>query len=358
MDILISSGLIPQARIGLVIGLISDNVYIYHLAKVPSVGLEIKGTLGEILNREIQRNFSMKNWLLEHAVQVRKLILPCFQILGIFTTSEEIIIEKKNITPISSEVCELLKKMNKLLKEKTLMHVHFDEKSKQYATRAVDFAKNTNYVANVKVTDERWLKLIEIKCRVPMWIELGENTEGNLEKILQIWTDLVEKFQFRFNGLETKRIDREVEVAVFSKDVKVLAEPCRVRTSGVVDSRIIVVEGTAIEVAEEMLRNDLVSNLKNRCSLITSAGTEIDLPRRVFVFEKIMVCDYLIGGEGLPDAISRIQALLDLPVQSFSSFEKAPHRPLLTPRPHTSAKYYLLLLLPILIGIFISLLRN
>ena len=348
----------PEGRIGLIIGLVADRTFVYHLARVPPVDTPGGESLIEIINARVQPGFTMKDWVFEHFMQVHKLIVPCFQILGIFTSSEEQIIEKK-ITPICSEINEVVKKINRVLKGRALLHLHFCGKTQGFEGRWIDFQSKDNFIAKVCVSEEKWPRIVEISSKVRVHLELPESTKDNFSEIVDLWRKRVDGLQIRFRGCpEDKKIYETLPVEIYAKEIAVLSVPCQVRCSGIVESRVVVPVGTAVEVAIGAVKKDLISALEDRYSIATAnleSGLGIEIPRRVFMDEKIMICDYLNSEENISHLAPRIQSLLNITPKDFRSGELIhikENRPQSVPNKRT---YLCLLLIPILLALLLSL---
>ena len=145
-NLAILPGISPKGKLGLVFGFINGKKPILcGFAEVPKLDVQVPDSLVELVNFKIQERFSMKDWVNQHALQASRLLVSCVQVIGIYTCSGEQIIESK-INGISVEISELLKRINKNLKNKVLIHYHFDLNAKKQLARVYDFEVGSNFL--------------------------------------------------------------------------------------------------------------------------------------------------------------------------------------------------------------------
>jgi Odorant response abnormal 4-like len=345
----VSAGLDIQGRIGLVLGVLDSRISVYAFAQVPPVSRNLGEDLLEIINYPIQKGFSMKLWVIEHAVQVNKLLIPNTQILGLFTTSPQQIIDKKNLDPISSEIYNLLKKINKTVKSNYLIHLHVDTSTLKKVARVINFKQNTSSIAGVY--EDTLPKLLDIRFKVPLWIELKDYSESSFDQVVEQWTLMVNSFEVRFEATNLKKVLGRPVVQVYSKDVNRPVQACGVRVKGVIESKVIVPEGSDFDQAVAGVKKDLVDTLVNRHSIINKTpNSNFQLPRRVFAHGLIPVCDYLTEKETYEDSKTRLESLFNTQFTDFSSTELLYRTPPTAPKP-SSKRLILLILVPILLGV-------
>ena len=342
----------PKGRLGLIIGIIDDKVYNYHYATVPSIGKELGSSLADILNTPLEQGFTMKNWIVEHANQTNKMVSNCFSIVGIFTTGNEQIIDKKTMNPVCAEICELLKKINKIVKNKLLIHLHFA--TNENAVRIVDFQANKNFVG--KIVNCEFPHLIDINCKIPIWLELDHNSAKNSDEILRMWKEFVEKLEIRFKAVDkSNKIFLDPVVQVYSSEIGKISKNCEVRIKGIIESRIKIIKGASVSQAAALIKSDIYSSLFHRYSIIKNTGNNFQLPRRVFADNNISLCDYLEPLETTESSIQRFQSILGIIIEKLNSSETIYSNPSPLPSPSSSSKYLVFVLIPLILALFLKL---
>ncbi|OMJ92286.1 hypothetical protein SteCoe_4945 [Stentor coeruleus] len=316
-------GLETQGKLGLVIGILGLKTFISTLAPMPSIEYQLPETLAELLNFK-NGNFSIKQWIIEHATQVHSLLVPSYQILGIFTNSTENLFEKKSLHPLSQEISSLLKSIHKVTQHKFLLHLHLDvNKGLKPIARVLNFIDNGNAV--VPVNEGKIPMLCWLNCKVPILLDFSNDEIGKIDDVLMVWDEIVKESVVKF--VDSKKITSvEQPVHIYTKTpCKNLKNPY-MRIKGLIESRAVVCEGTSIDDAIKSVKNDLISTMKNRIFVAKMFKSNLldesfQLPKRIFAAENPMVCDYLMEHETTNNSIKNIKDLLGLSINEVVGSE-------------------------------------
>lgn len=317
-------GLKTPGRLGLVIGFPSKPIHIQKFSEIPPVSSPLPQSLPEILQLKIQENFTIKDWLVQHAIQANKLLLPCTQILGIYTTSSEQIIESKS-NPVCSEIADLLKRIQKQLKIEELIHYHQDITGKNKAmVKIFNFFNAKNSLCS-KI-EEKSMEFIQIKGKVPICLDFDSEL-NDFSEVFQQFSEFVEKLIVRFPFVETGQVlSRSQNVLIFSSCLGKVLERAKMRFKGVVETRIIVPTNTNVDLAAGLVKKDLLKTIQDRFSIVKKNVNSLNqgfwLPKRVFLVGEFVNCDYLVIGEGERQARERTKTLLGYEEGVFEEHEK------------------------------------
>lgn len=324
MDFLtIVPGLEIKAKLGLVLGITGSKTLISTLAPMPSIEYQIPETLAELINFK-NGNFSIKQWIIEHATQVHSLLVPSYQILGIYTNSIENLFDKKTLHPLSQEISSLLKSIHKVTRHKFLMHLHIDANNGfKPIARVLNFVDNGNVV--VPVNEGKIPMLCWLNCKVPIFLDFSNDEVEKIDDVLMVWDEIVKESVVKF--VDSKKITSvEQPVHIYNKSpCKSLKNPY-VRIKGLIESRAVVCEGATVDDAVKAVKNDLMSTVKNRLFVVKMFKNNLldesfQLPKRVFAAEYPMVCDYLMGHENTGNSIKNIKDLIGLDIKEVVGSE-------------------------------------
>lgn len=317
-------GLNPPGRLGLVIGFPSKPIQIQKFSEIPPVSSPLPNSLPELLQSKIQENFTIKDWLLQHAIQANKLLLPCTQILGIYTSSPEQIIESKP-NPVCSEIADLLKRIQKQLKIEELIHYHQDLTNKaKPAARIYNFFNVKNSLCS-KI-EEKHMEFVQIKGKLAVCLDFDSEV-NDFSEVFQQFSEFVDKLIVRFPLVESGQVlARSQNVSIYSNTLgKVLDRP-KMRFKGVVETRVVVPTGTNVDLAAGFVKKDLIKTIQDRFSIVKKNVNSVKqgfwLPRRVFFVGGFVNCDYLVVGEGEKQARERMKMLLGGEDGVFEEYEK------------------------------------
>jgi hypothetical protein len=157
-------------------------------------------------------------------------------------------------------------------------------------------------------------------------LDFANDEVGKIDDVLVVWEEIVKESVVKF--VDSKKITSvEQPVHIYTKSpCKSLKNPY-VRIKGLVESRAVVCEGTAVDDAAKAVKNDLVSTVKNRLFVVKMFKTNLldesfQLPKRVFAAENPMVCDYLMDHENIGNSIKNIKDLLGLDIKEVVGSEK------------------------------------
>ena len=134
---------------------------------------------------------------------------------------------------------------------------------------------------------------------------------------------------------------------------------CEVRLKGLITSKIMVIEGISTQEARVQLKKDLINSMDHRNIInenATNGSNKIQFPKRIFAFDKVLICDYLTPTENYEHSLSRIQSLLSLNPSEFTSNEKIKPQEIILQRNESKKNYFILyVLIPILLAIVFKL---
>jgi hypothetical protein len=322
--LVMSPGKNPKGKIGLVFGFFSQKKPVFcSFAEVPKAEVHLPESLSELIHFKSQ-SFSMKSWVLQHAVQASKLLVPSMQVIGIYTCSAEGVIESKS--GINSEINELLKKIQKITKNNQILHYHQDLTGKNKpVARVFDFFTGQNYLAGGG--KEEKIDFVEIRAILKVFLDFEKGEVTGFQQVSEEFSKFVNGLVVRFKGLEKSAVIKESQEAViYSKELGKVIEKPQSSIRGVLESRVFVIKGSSQDFVTSMIKQDLLKSFENRISLISSDFQEFKesfgLPRRVFYKDEFTASDYLMDDETLDDGKQRIEMLLGFSPSVIQEFEK------------------------------------
>lgn len=324
-NLAILPGISPKGKLGLVLGFINGKKpVICGFAEVPKLEVQVPDSLVELVNFKIQERFSMKDWVNQHALQTSKLLVSCVQVIGIYTCSGEQIIESK-VNGISVEISEILKRINKNLKNKVLVHYHFDFNGKKQIARVYDFELGSNFV--VGKFEEKMIEFIEISCIMNVWLDFEMFEVKNFQEISSEFSKNVMSSIVRFSNIDKSgNLLQSQQAKLYSKSLGKVMEQSEISVRGVLESRVVVPKGSSKDLVSELIKSDLIKSFDTRYSLIKDKFSNIEsnfsLPYRVFYRDSILTSDYLCEGETAEDGKQRIESLLGFMPKGVEEKEK------------------------------------
>lgn len=322
-------------RLGLVLGYPTKPLQISGFSEIPPISSPLPETLPDILQFKIQENFTVKDWVVQHAVQANKLLLPSTQILGVYTTSTEQIIESKQ-NFVCTEIGELLKRVQKQVKSDELIHYHLDSSGNGKAmVKIYNFLNGKSGICG-RVEEKVWSN-VELRAAVPFLLDFEEEVKDFAE-VFQQFTGFVEGLVVRFRDFDGEgKLIKSQKALIYSKFIGKVVERPKLRFKGVIETRVIVPTGTKADIAASCIKKDLLKTVQDRFSIVKKNANgfkqTLNLPQRVFLVGESVTCDYLISGEGEKQVRERTKTLLGLSQGRYETFETQPPQPNSTQTP-------------------------
>ena len=310
-------------RLGLVLGNPTKPLQISGFSEIPPISLPLPESLPDILQFKIQENFNVKDWVVQHAVQANKLLLPFTQILGVFTTSAEQVIENKQ-NSICTEIGELLKRVQKQVKSEELIHYHLDSSGKgKPMVKIYNFSNGKSGICG-KIEERVWSN-VELRAVVPVFLDFEEEVK-DFSEVFREFSGFVEGLVVRFREIDGEgKLGKSQKALVYSKCIGKVLERPKLRFKGVIETRVIVPAGTKVDIAAGCIKKDLLKTIQDRFSIVKKNANNfkqtLNLPQRVFLVGENVTCDYLISGEADQQARERTKTLLGLSQGRYESIE-------------------------------------
>ncbi|XP_072297011.1 protein odr-4 homolog [Eucyclogobius newberryi] len=301
-----------------------------------------------------------KEWVMEHARQVSRMLPGGLSVLGVFiiteadakdtqTTLRQLIFFVENLisserfwSPADDDVTDCVT-------------LHINSKTRKTVCRTFDVKdpKSMAKPADWKYQSGVCSSWITVSCCLNVNIHLplppGQNTPETMEKCikdeLHVWAQQIESGMCLLDG---KKFPDDAELTTGQRrnakqvyTVQLLISPCERRMSdvvqicggsvsikGAVHSRAYVHSNKPkAKLAEKMLKRDIISTVASRVHMLleeletaegqnNNVAVELHIPKRIFCPVKgrgpVSVCDYQFSDEGPSEATERLKEMLDL----------------------------------------------
>ncbi|CAG9328012.1 unnamed protein product [Blepharisma stoltei] len=310
---------------GLIIGLIDgENTYGYQLVETPEIKVDYSLPIVPLLNSNIEsEEGKYKDWILEHARQVSRLLPGGISIIGFFTVSEDKeFLNTKLVSPAVKEVNNLLAALrnDEYSKSDQLIHLHLQIYSEERICKLIDIKNFKSNVMKIEIAELPILRTVRAKVRFYAEKELTENPLNDIKDLITNWTKLAQTFTVKTNGESCE---------IFSKSLKygnVRDITKAVRLSGLLECFALCQENSKITPrVAEWIKEDLISSMRIRYDLLSEKTSwpnkdlskkiaepfEYTLPRRIYfnLKNEIPVTDMICSDESIADSQERLKYL-------------------------------------------------
>lgn len=301
-----------------------------------------------------------RDWVIEHARQVSRMLPGGLSVLGVFVVSESD--AKETLTTLR----QLVFSVENLISSERLwspaeddvtdcVTLHINPKTRKTVCRTFDVkdSKSIAKPADWKYQSGMCSAWITVSCclnvNICLPLPTGKNSTENMEKCikeeLEIWTRKIENGVFLLDG---KKFPEDAELTTGQRKnlkqtytAQLLISPCEQRQSdvvqkcggsvsirGAVHSRAFVHSNKPkARHAEKLLKRDIICTVATRVQMLleelttadgqnNNSGVELVFPRRILCPVKgrgpVCVCDYQFSDEDPSEATERLKEMLDL----------------------------------------------
>ncbi|KAK7945456.1 hypothetical protein WMY93_001184 [Mugilogobius chulae] len=326
-----------------------------------------------------------KDWVIEHARQVSRMLPGGLSVLGVFiitevdgkdtqTTLRQLVFSVENL--ISSE--RFWSPADDDVTDRVTLHINSKTRKTMCRTFDVKDPKSMAKPADWKYQSgvcSSWITLscclhINLYFPLPMRQNTPETMEKCIKDELHTWAQQIESGVCLLDG---KMFPDDADLTTGQRrnakqaySVQLLISPCDQRIGdvvqkcggsvsirGAVHSRAYVHSTKPkAKLAEKMLKRDIISTVASRVHMlleelatteeqISNFGVELCIPRRIFCPMKgrgpLSVCDYQFSDEGSSEATERLKEMLDFDAAKKTSTQvKKSHLKILAQKFQTS----------------------
>lgn len=297
-----------KGKTGLMIGHRDETVgKVFAFAYTPGIDVDLSLGLLELLDTRIGERGRFKDWVVEHANQVAKMLPGGIEIIGFFAQDISF-----SLTP---GVIGLVKSINNVsLNKESLLVANFEEETKCCEVNFMS-GKTRNIEWKIGCAEP----LVEIDSKICVYIEKRPNED--FDGAISRWREAIGSSRVLLEGDNGK-----LTAKLYLKGIGVLEEQSVGLLRGIVHCKAFANEGESIEVISKIVKDDVVGTLKRRMELHRNLQGNREykqMLRRVFLYHELgfAVCDYLDEGERIEHSIARVRNMLGFEAVKTESVE-------------------------------------